>query len=416
MEAALTLPRRIAGSESGVTAIEYGLVAALIGVVIIAAVAAVGVSLGNTFEAVAKATSDRPNGPNTSNRPRQPGEIVRRPTFPSKPPQKLSEDVTKKFPGEEDSSSDGTSSGSTDRFPLASNETSTTGGSSGTNSGNAPSGGGTADSGTTDGGSASTGSGGTDTAGGTSTGSGGTSTAGGESSDSASGPTTISARDLLAAAQGQPLTVQPAAGGTSTGSGGTSTAGGESSDSASGPTTISARDLLAAAQGQPLTVQPAAGGTNGDAASLFPDEPGAGENSAGAAGTGGGLSFALASFEVADGQGSASAKGASSGGFGGEDNQAPSNLKSEAVSGDGGVELKGGRYSTTETPSDRVGLMNLAILLFGFIVIVLLIWHAFQRVIKESNNKRERSEWEKDKSKRNVRNLKVFSKNHGMAT
>ncbi|MCH8916536.1 MAG: Flp family type IVb pilin [Proteobacteria bacterium] len=369
MEAALTLPRRIAGSESGVTAIEYGLVAALIGVVIIAAVAAVGVSLGNTFEAVAKATSDRPNGPNTSNRPRQPGEIVRRPTFPSKPPQKLSEDVTKKFPGEEDSSSDGTSSGSTDRFPLASNETSTTGGSSGTNSGNAPSGGGTADSGTTDGGSASTGSGGTDTA-----------------------------------------------GGTSTGSGGTSTAGGESSDSASGPTTISARDLLAAAQGQPLTVQPAAGGTNGDAASLFPDEPGAGENSAGAAGTGGGLSFALASFEVADGQGSASAKGASSGGFGGEDNQAPSNLKSEAVSGDGGVELKGGRYSTTETPSDRVGLMNLAILLFGFIVIVLLIWHAFQRVIKESNNKRERSEWEKDKSKRNVRNLKVFSKNHGMAT
>lgn len=365
MEAALTFRRRLAGSESGVTAIEYGLVAALIGVVIITAVAAVGVNLGNTFETVAEATSD---GTNKSKNPGQPGDnTVSLP--PPKLEQKLSEDVTEKFPGEEDSSSDGTSSGSTDRFPLASNETSTTGGSSGTNSGNAPSGGGTADSGTTDGGSASTGSGGTDTA-----------------------------------------------GGTSTGSGGTSTAGGESSDSASGPTTISARDLLAAAQGQPLTVQPAAGGTNGDAASLFPDEPGAGENSAGAAGTGGGLSFALASFEVADGQGSASAKGASSGGFGGEDNQAPSNLKSEAVSGDGGVELKGGRYSTTETPSDRVGLMNLAILLFGFIVIVLLIWHAFQRVIKESNNKRERSEWEKDKSKRNVRNLKVFSKNHGMAT
>ena len=40
-------------SESGVTAIEYGLIAALIAVAIITAVALVGTNLTNTFNAVA---------------------------------------------------------------------------------------------------------------------------------------------------------------------------------------------------------------------------------------------------------------------------------------------------------------------------------------------------------------------------
>ena len=39
--------------KSGVTAIEYGLIAALIAVVIIAAVATVGTALTNTFSTVA---------------------------------------------------------------------------------------------------------------------------------------------------------------------------------------------------------------------------------------------------------------------------------------------------------------------------------------------------------------------------
>jgi pilus assembly protein Flp/PilA len=50
-----TLFARFAKDESGVTAIEYGLIAALIAVVIITAVTAVGTTLSGTFNAIAKA-------------------------------------------------------------------------------------------------------------------------------------------------------------------------------------------------------------------------------------------------------------------------------------------------------------------------------------------------------------------------
>jgi pilus assembly protein Flp/PilA len=43
---------RFVRDESGATAIEYGLIAALIAVVIIGALQAVGTKLGSTFEAV----------------------------------------------------------------------------------------------------------------------------------------------------------------------------------------------------------------------------------------------------------------------------------------------------------------------------------------------------------------------------
>lgn len=43
---------RLAHDESGATAIEYGLIAALIAVVIIGAVTAVGTSLSTTFTSV----------------------------------------------------------------------------------------------------------------------------------------------------------------------------------------------------------------------------------------------------------------------------------------------------------------------------------------------------------------------------
>lgn len=50
-----TLFQRFVKDESGVTAIEYGLIAALIAVAIIAAVTLVGTDLTATFNAVAAA-------------------------------------------------------------------------------------------------------------------------------------------------------------------------------------------------------------------------------------------------------------------------------------------------------------------------------------------------------------------------
>ncbi|HEX3432257.1 MAG TPA: Flp family type IVb pilin [Rhizomicrobium sp.] len=47
------LLQRFAADQSGVTAIEYGLIAALIAVVIIAAVSTVGTNLSTTFSSVA---------------------------------------------------------------------------------------------------------------------------------------------------------------------------------------------------------------------------------------------------------------------------------------------------------------------------------------------------------------------------
>ena len=47
-----TLFSRFANDESGATAIEYGLIASLIAVVIITAVTAVGTSLSATFNSV----------------------------------------------------------------------------------------------------------------------------------------------------------------------------------------------------------------------------------------------------------------------------------------------------------------------------------------------------------------------------
>jgi pilus assembly protein Flp/PilA len=48
----MSMFQRLARDESGATAIEYGLIAALIAVVIIGAVTAVGTSLSTTFTSV----------------------------------------------------------------------------------------------------------------------------------------------------------------------------------------------------------------------------------------------------------------------------------------------------------------------------------------------------------------------------
>jgi pilus assembly protein Flp/PilA len=47
-----TLMKRFAGNKSGATAIEYGLIAALIAVVIIGGASAVGTSLNDTFTSI----------------------------------------------------------------------------------------------------------------------------------------------------------------------------------------------------------------------------------------------------------------------------------------------------------------------------------------------------------------------------
>lgn len=49
------LTKRLAGDDSGATAIEYGLIASLIAVVIIAGVTLTGTNLSNTFNTVATA-------------------------------------------------------------------------------------------------------------------------------------------------------------------------------------------------------------------------------------------------------------------------------------------------------------------------------------------------------------------------
>ncbi len=53
----LKLIRKFKANESGVTAIEYGLIAALIAIVIIVAVTAIGTSLSTKFNSIATQVS-----------------------------------------------------------------------------------------------------------------------------------------------------------------------------------------------------------------------------------------------------------------------------------------------------------------------------------------------------------------------
>ena len=57
------LLNRFAKDESGATAIEYGLIAALIAVVIIAALGAIGTKLKTKFEAVSEGLEKTPTAP-----------------------------------------------------------------------------------------------------------------------------------------------------------------------------------------------------------------------------------------------------------------------------------------------------------------------------------------------------------------
>jgi pilus assembly protein Flp/PilA len=59
LEIVMTLLKKFANCESGATAIEYGLIAALIGVSIITIVQTVGVEVNKTFEDVDKGLKKR---------------------------------------------------------------------------------------------------------------------------------------------------------------------------------------------------------------------------------------------------------------------------------------------------------------------------------------------------------------------
>lgn len=65
MKNALTFVRRLAKDEEGATAIEYGLLAALIAVAIIGTVTTLGRNLGQTFSDVAAELSQAPAGSGT---------------------------------------------------------------------------------------------------------------------------------------------------------------------------------------------------------------------------------------------------------------------------------------------------------------------------------------------------------------
>lgn len=62
MENFVTVARRFLRDEEGATAIEYGLIAALISVVIIAAVSAIGTQLDITFQDIAACLGDTSQG------------------------------------------------------------------------------------------------------------------------------------------------------------------------------------------------------------------------------------------------------------------------------------------------------------------------------------------------------------------
>ena len=62
MEKFLNATRRFLRDEEGVTAIEYGLIAALIAVAIIAAASAVGGGLSTTFNNIAACLGDTEGG------------------------------------------------------------------------------------------------------------------------------------------------------------------------------------------------------------------------------------------------------------------------------------------------------------------------------------------------------------------
>jgi pilus assembly protein Flp/PilA len=64
-----SLVSRFKKNESGATAIEYGLIAALIAVVIIGAVTLVGTSLQTTFESVSDALTGASGGGDTTTPP-----------------------------------------------------------------------------------------------------------------------------------------------------------------------------------------------------------------------------------------------------------------------------------------------------------------------------------------------------------
>ncbi len=80
-----------------------------------------------------------------------------------------------------------------------------------------------------------------------------------------------------------------------------------------------------------------------------------------------------------------------------------------AAANEKNIALGGGAGPTSTAKRERANLVNLAVLLIGFILTVIMIWRSFQRMLDQSNSRRQRKEWQDSKSKRqNIGHLEVF--------
>ena len=132
----------------------------------------------------------------------------------------------------------------------------------------------------------------------------------------------------------------------------------------------------------------------------------------------------MVSAKSTDGRGAGGTEESSPGGIGGVDGLASSNAdnlasskKNRGVSSrGGGIRTREGAFYNPGTPYDRASLIKLLILLIGFLVIVILIWRAFQPVIGKSDDKRQLSEWRAAKDARTKdRDHTEFGGDRGMA-
>lgn len=346
MEKVRNLPWRMVKSESGLTALEYALAAALVSVVIIASLVAVGINLTGNFATIA--TSIETSGDNPAN------------------------DVGNGGGGGETASTGGGDSGNEKTGGEKTSGDNTDGDNTGGSSG-LP--GGEPDRIVSTGGGFS----GTDSIGGGSDGS----------------STSEIAADIACDPSADTACVPPGDTAGDTASTGDASGGTGSITSSHGRTSFGETSFGETSFGKTGF---AGTGTSGRR-SGGTDTTG---RSSGRTGTG--LSFALASHDSTDGLGQRS-KGSSSVATGSGDGLANAGTSSPG-SGNGS---KQNPNDVAGTPDYTPNVINLLILLAGLLALGVLVGYAFRWVRAGSKKNRQLDEWQKDKNKRaDVRDLNLF--------
>jgi Flp pilus assembly pilin Flp len=345
MEKVRNLPWRMVKSESGLTALEYALAAALVGVVIIASTIAVGINLTGSFATIATSIeTSAGNAANGLGNGGGDGETAS--TGGSNPGGEKTggEKTDSEKPGDDDTGgSSGLPGSDPDRI------VSTGGGFSGT-----------------------------DSIGGGSDGSSTSEIAGDPRGDTACDPS------------GDTACVPPGDTAGDTASTGDASGGTGSVTSSLGRTSFGKTGFAGTG-----TSGRRSGATNTTGRS--------------SGGTGTGSPFALASHDSTDGLGQSakgsSAKGSSPVATGSGDGLANAGTSSPG----GGSGSKEYPNEVAGTPYYGPNVTNLLILLAGFLALGVLIWFAFQRLRAGSKKNRQLDEWQKDKNKRaDVRDLNLF--------